>query len=91
MPSVQLSPETYARLKAFADNEGCSPDAAAERILDANVEVLATNDDALRRFEALRESVLAKLPAGMTDDEVSAEIEAARQEVRAERQRAGRH
>lgn len=92
MPSVNLTPETYEKLKKIAARRGCTPDEVAQSAVERHVADESLSDEAWRReFRALREEIQAAIPSEVSEEEIQADIDAAIREVRDERARARRH
>jgi hypothetical protein len=86
MPSVNLSPETYEKLKALAHGQGRSPDEAAESLLDIDLRARSLSAEEWRaEFRRVRQQIQAEIPPELTDEEIQAEIDQAIAEVRADR------
>ena len=84
MPQVNLSPELYERLRKLAQAQGCSTDALVDQVLAESLSAQSLEDWKLE-FREMRETIQAQLPPGITDEEIDADIEAARQAVWEER------
>lgn len=80
MPSVNLSPETYEKLKALAARRGCTPDAAAEDALKTRLE--GERDPA--EWAVRLDAALQKSGSEMTEEETNLFIDYTVKEVRAE-------
>ena len=78
MPQVNLTPETYEKLKLLAEIRGCSTDALVESALDEHV-----NEAASAWAERLAE-IETKPKEALTEDELTFEIDRVIDEVRAE-------
>ena len=91
MPSVKLTQETFDRLCALAARQGRTPDELAQRSVEQYVGASERTpeqrkrewDELMARFDAISQPNVA-------EDEVFADIDAARQEARAERLARGR-
>jgi hypothetical protein len=83
MPSVNLSPQTYEKLRSYAARSGKTPDSAAEQLLDSELLRSLSDEEWRVEFRRVREEVQAALPGDLSDEELDAEIAAAVQETRA--------
>ena len=91
MPSVNISDETYEKLRALATRKGCTMDAVAQ--IAVNHELLLsemTEEEYQQRWDDLLRRMRSGVPAGVTEDEIEADVAAAVAEVRAERRARGR-
>lgn len=89
MPQVNITPETYEKLKEMAEKKGCTPDAMMQSLIVERAMTPAMTDEQWKdEWASIRRDVQASLPAGITDEEIEADIETARQEVWEERMRA---
>jgi len=86
MPSVNISDETYEKLQRVAATTGRTPDDTAEDLLQGPLctEPLSA-DEWQRRWDELRARTLARIPPGISNEEIEADVLAAVNEVRAER------
>lgn len=84
MPSVNLSPKTYEKLRSFAARNGETPDAAAEQLLDSQLVRPLSDDEWRAEFGRVREAIQSELPLDLTDEELDAEIAAAVEKTRAD-------
>ena len=84
---MNLTPETYEKLSQMAARKGCSPDALLRHLILKD-ELAQSLEDWKNEFREMRETVQSQLPVGITDEEIDADIEAAREEVWEERSRA---
>lgn len=78
MPSVNLSPETYAKLEARARTQHATPDSIAEAVVRAHIDDAPTWADHWASIEA-------KPSEALTEEEVNFEVDRATDEVRAKR------
>lgn len=91
MPSVQLSQETFERVCAIAAQQGRTPSEVVEQSLEALVlERERTPEQRKREWDDWYQSIARRLPAGLNEDEVFDELEAAANEARVERLARGR-
>ena len=78
MPSVNLSPETYAKLEARARTQHATPDSIAEAVVRAHIDDAPTWADHWASIEA-------KPSEALTEEEANFEVDRATDEVRAKR------
>ena len=82
MPSVNLSPETYEKLRERAAQEGRSPDAVAEEALTDRLGGVQEPDPAL--WAVKLDEALRKTQDELTDEDAGVVAVAAVKEMRAE-------
>lgn len=82
MPSVNLSPETYEKLRERAAQEGRSPDAVAEEALTDRLGGVQAPDPAL--WAVKLDEALRKTQDELTDEDAGVVAVAAVKEMRAE-------
>jgi hypothetical protein len=86
MPTVEVNRESYESLKQLADARGSSVQALVQLAVDDLVRrQQSTPDDWLQRWRELQATIQARIPEGLTADEIEADIDAAVAEVRNER------
>jgi predicted transcriptional regulator len=86
VPSVKLSQETFDKLCALAARQGRTPDELVQNSIDQYVGSSArTPEQRKREWDELMSRFNAISQPNVTEDEAFAEIDAARQEARAER------
>ena len=86
MPSVNLSQETYEKLKKLAERRHSSLGDAVEKALDAEAAEQAKLDARWRQeWDDLVATIRSRVPRDRTAEEIDADIDATVAKVRAER------
>ena len=86
MPSVNLSQETYEKLKQLAAASDCSPEAAAEVAVSREFrERELADEDWQREWDALLAEIRRSIPQELTAEELHTDIDRAVAEARAKR------
>jgi Tfp pilus assembly protein PilN len=87
--TFELPEDTVAALQALARSRGAEVDEVAREALQEFVAASGMSDDEYqRRWDALLERVRNRIPGDVTPDDIEAEINAATDEVWAERRAA---
>jgi predicted transcriptional regulator len=86
MPSVQLQQDTLAALERIAARRGSDLPATVEAALSQFIALEELTDEQYQRaWDILLREIRAGVPRGITPDEIEADIDAATDEVWAER------
>jgi hypothetical protein len=86
MPSVNLSLETYEKLKQLADERGCTPEAAIELAVSRELRSERLSPGEWQReWDSLVASIRARIPEDNSPEELEADIDVAVAEARAKR------
>lgn len=91
MPSIQVSRETFERIQRLAAERGRTLGEVVDEVFSAGANIARTQAEWTEIWDRIRADVQSRVPPGMTDDELDAEVDAAIREHREERARAGRH
>lgn len=91
MPSVNLSQETYEKLKSLAAEKGCTPDELVQRSMADYIEGRdRTPEQRRREWNKLIESFRLNAPREVSEEQVQADLAEAVRQARAERRAGGR-
>ena len=91
MPSVNIAPATYEALKRVAEKTGSDVAATLERAVTQFLSLEEMSEEEYQRqWDELLAEVRANIPPGITPEQVDADIDAATDEVWAERRAGGR-
>lgn len=91
MPSIQVSPETFERIQRMAAERGRTPGELVEELVSSGAKIARSDAEWTETWDRIRADVRSRVPSGMTDEELDAEVDMAIREYRQERARAGRH
>ena len=91
MPTVNLSPETYEKLKKYASSLGETPDFVAEELLGGGLgDAGLSESEYQRRWDQLLTRTRGRVAAGTSLESIENDVAEAVEAARAERLASGR-